>query len=94
MERARFEILDVEGLRRHYARTCRQWADRLRARADEARRIAGERIYRTWLLYLTCSAVAFETSSIGLYQVLMQKHDDRATGDAPRTREDLYGRRA
>ena len=48
----------------------------------------------TWLLYLTCSAVAFETSSIGLYQVLMQKHDDRATGDAPRTREDLYGRRA
>ena len=30
MERARFEILDVEGLRRHYARTCRQWAERLR----------------------------------------------------------------
>jgi hypothetical protein len=50
----------------------------------------GERVYRTWLLYLTCSAVAFETSSIGLYQVLLQKHGDRATGDAPRTREDLY----
>ena len=90
MERAHFEILDVECLRRHYARTCRQWADRLRARADEARRIAGERTYRTWLLYLTCSAVAFETSSIGLYQVLMQKHADRLTGDEPRTREYLY----
>jgi cyclopropane-fatty-acyl-phospholipid synthase len=90
MERARFEILDVECLRQHYARTCRLWAERLRARADEARRIAGERTYRTWLLYLTCSAVAFETSSIGLYQVLMQKHGDRLTGDAPRTRERFY----
>jgi hypothetical protein len=47
-------------------------------------------VYRTWLLYLTCSAVAFETSSIGLYQVLLQKHGDRTRGDAPHTREDLY----
>jgi cyclopropane-fatty-acyl-phospholipid synthase len=90
MERARFEILDVEGLRRHYARTCRHWVERLQARAEEARRLVGERTYRTWLLYLTCSVVAFETSSIGLYQVLMQKHGDRTGGDAPGTREALY----
>ena len=90
MERARFEILDVECLRLHYARTCRHWVERLRANAEEARRLVGERVYRTWLLYLTCSVVAFETSSIGLYQVLMQKHGDRTMGDAPGTREDLY----
>lgn len=90
IERARFEILDVECLRPHYARTCRAWAERLRAQADEARRLVGERVYRTWLLYLTCSAVAFEVSSIGLYQVLMQKHGDRTRGDAPQTREPLY----
>ncbi len=90
MERACFEILDVEGLRLHYARTCRQWVDRLEARAVEARAIAGERVYRTWRLYLTCSAVAFETSSLGLHQVLMGKHGDRTSGDAPRTREALY----
>ena len=90
MERARFEILDAEGLRRHYARTCRHWVERLQARAEEARRLVGERTYRTWLLYLTCSVVAFETSSIGLYQVLMQKHGDRTGGDAPGTRETLY----
>ena len=90
MERARFEILDVESLRQHYARTCRHWVERLEKRADEARRMVGERVYRTWLLYLTCSVVAFETSSIGLYQVLVQKHGDRTRGDAPRTREDLY----
>jgi cyclopropane-fatty-acyl-phospholipid synthase len=92
MERAGLEILDVEGLRLHYARTCRQWVERLRARADEARALAGERTYRTWLLYLTCSAVAFEDGSIGLYQVLLQKHRDPAVGHAPRTREQLYDR--
>ena len=90
MERAHFEVMDVESLRAHYARTCRHWVERLEARADEARAIAGERIYRTWRLYLTCSAVAFETSSIGLYQVLMRKHGDRTGGDAPRTRERWY----
>ena len=65
MERAGWEIMDVEGLRLHYARTCRHWVERLCARADEARALAGERTYRTWLLYLTCSAVAFEGGSLG-----------------------------
>jgi cyclopropane-fatty-acyl-phospholipid synthase len=66
--------------------------ERLLARADEARAIAGERVYRTWLLYLAASAVAVETASIGLYQVLLRKHGDRAGGVAPATREGLYGR--
>ena len=94
IERAGFEIVDVEGLRLHYARTCRQWVERLRERADEARAVAGERTYRTWLLYLTCSVVAFEYGSIGLYQVLSRKHGDPAVGRAPRTREHLYEREA
>src|SRR5438034_4142035 len=66
IERAGFEIVDVEGLRLHYARTCRQWVERLRERADEARAVAGERTYRTWLLYLTCSVVACAGGSSGL----------------------------
>jgi cyclopropane-fatty-acyl-phospholipid synthase len=90
MERARFEILDVENLRLHYARTCRQWAERLMAHADEARALVGERILRTWRLYLTCSAMAFGSGSIGLYQVLLRKHRDPAVDPAPRTREQLY----
>jgi cyclopropane-fatty-acyl-phospholipid synthase len=93
MERAGWEVVDAENLRLHYARTCRHWVDRLRARADEARAIVGERTYRTWLLYLTCSAVAFENGSIGLYQVLVRKQWDRAIGTAPTTREDLYAER-
>ena len=90
IERAGWEIMDVEGLRLHYARTCRHWVERLCARADEARALVGERTYRTWRLYLTCSAVAFENGSLGLYQVLMRKHRDPRTPLAPRTREHLY----
>ena len=52
-------------------------------------RIVGERIYRTWLLYLTCSSVAFAGGSIGLYQVLMRKQWDQSF-TRPTTREDLY----
>jgi cyclopropane-fatty-acyl-phospholipid synthase len=88
-ERAGWEILDVEGLRLHYARTCRQWVERLEARADEARAIVSERVYRIWRLYLTCSAVAFQEGNIGLYQVLMRKQWDRKF-TTPTTREDLY----
>ena len=35
MERARLEILDVESLRLHYARTCRQWVERLHQQLDD-----------------------------------------------------------
>jgi cyclopropane-fatty-acyl-phospholipid synthase len=77
-------------LRLHYARTCRHWVERLVARADEARAIAGERTYRIWRLYLTCAAAAFEAGSIGLHQVLTRKQWDRTGGPAPRTREDIY----
>jgi cyclopropane-fatty-acyl-phospholipid synthase len=90
MERAGLEIMDIEGLRLHYARTCRHWVERLQERASEARALVGERTYRTWLLYLTCSAVAFEAGSIGLYQVLMRKHGDATIDRGPRTREHLY----
>ena len=90
MERAGWEIVDVEALRSHYARTCRQWVERLCARAEEARALVGERTYRTWRLYLTCSAVAFETGSLGLYQVLVRKHRDPLIPSTPRTRVHLY----
>jgi len=74
----------------NYARTCRQWVERLQARADEALAIVGERTYRTWLLYLACSSMAFSGGSIGLYQFLLRKQWDRVGWTEPATREDLY----
>ena len=47
-----FYVHDVENLREHYARTCRLWAERLKARFDEAIAEVGEPKARLWLLYL------------------------------------------
>ena len=89
MERARFEVLDVESLRAHYARTTRQWVERLQANAAKARALVGERVYRTWIAYLAASSMSFTGGSIGLYQVLMRKQWDESWS-RPTTREDLY----
>ena len=40
------EVLDVESLRRHYARTCDAWSDKLEVNRDAAIDLVGERRYR------------------------------------------------
>ncbi len=70
MEQAGFEIIDVEGLRRHYALTLRRWIERLRARKEQAVALVGEPVYRLWYLYMSGSAYYFEQGSLGIYQVL------------------------
>jgi len=90
LERARFEILDVESLRAHYARTTRQWVERLQANAERARALAGERVYRTWITYLAASSVAFAQGSIGLYQVVAARADPAVREAVPTTREAIY----
>ena len=90
LERARFEILDVEGLRAHYARTTRQWVERLQANAARARALVSERIYRTWLTYLAASSVAFTQGSLGLYQVVAARPDPGMREAVPTTREAIY----
>ena len=88
MEDARFEILDVENLRAHYARTCADWTQHLQAEEQAAIALVGTRTYRTWLLYLAASAVAFEEGSIFLHQSLARKNGERVL--QPTNRADLY----
>jgi len=90
LERARFEILDVEGLRLHYARTCRQWAERLIANHEPARALVGERTYRIWVSYLAASSMGFAKGWTGLYQVVGMRPDPAVVGGAPPTREAVY----
>jgi len=86
--RAGFEVLDVENLRPHYARTCRLWVERLLAHEAECCRIAGRAIHRTWVLYLAASALNFEAGKLDVCQVLLAK----TPGSSARhwTREHLY----
>jgi cyclopropane-fatty-acyl-phospholipid synthase len=87
-EHAGFEVLDVENLRRHYARTCRAWVDRLTAHRELCLKTVDPSTWRTWLLYLAGSAVAFEVGSLGLHQVLLAKRGANAA--APTTRDYMY----
>ena len=90
LEQARFEILDVEALRAHYARTTQQWVERLQANAEQARKLVSERVYRTWVAYLAASSVGFTQGGIGLYQVLAARPDPALRQAVPTTREAIY----
>ncbi len=70
MERAGFEVVDVEQLRPHYARTLRHWVRRLDANHDRAVEAVGETDYRIWRAYMAGSAVGFERGDLGVVQVL------------------------
>ena len=89
MERAGFEVHDVEGWRMHYAVTCRIWLERLVHRKDEAVHLVGEEKYRIYTAYLAGCALAFERGTARLFQTLASKTAKRPS-PLPPTRADLY----
>ncbi len=89
MERAGFEVHDVEGWRMHYALTCRMWLDRLVGCKDEAIRLVGEEKYRIYVAYLAGCSLAFERGTARLFQTLASKSAKRPP-PLPPTRADLY----
>ena len=89
MERAGFEIHDVEGLRPHYALTLRHWVQRLEANREAALREVDEPTYRVWRLYMAACALDFEAGTTGIYQILASK-PNRGEWPVPLARADLY----
>ncbi|MDQ1046126.1 cyclopropane-fatty-acyl-phospholipid synthase family protein [Streptomyces sp. V4I2] len=70
LERAGFEVRDVESIREHYALTLRRWVTNLEGEWARAVRLAGAGRARVWRLYMAASALAFEHNRIGVNQVL------------------------
>ncbi|MBN9049125.1 MAG: class I SAM-dependent methyltransferase [Rhizobiales bacterium] len=89
LERHGFEVHDVEGWREHYGRTCRLWHDRLLANKDAAIREVGSVKMRMWLAYFAGCAIAFDRSTVGIFQTLASKKA-RGPSGLPPTRADLY----
>ena len=89
MERAGFEIHDVEGLRPHYALTLRHWVRRLEANREAALREVDEATYRIWRLYMAACALDFESGCTGIYQILASKPNG-GEWPVPLSRGDLY----
>ncbi|MEU9978436.1 cyclopropane-fatty-acyl-phospholipid synthase family protein [Streptomyces sp. NPDC051014] len=70
LERAGFEVRDVESIREHYALTLRRWVANLEADWARAVRLTTPGRARVWRLYMAASALAFERNRIGVNQVL------------------------
>ncbi|MFE6285934.1 class I SAM-dependent methyltransferase [Streptomyces sp. NPDC057877] len=87
LERAGFEVRDVESIREHYALTLRQWVTNLTADWPRATRLTSPGRARVWLLYMAASALAFEHNRIGVNQVLAVRTPDSGDSGLPlRTR--------
>ncbi|MEV0640078.1 cyclopropane-fatty-acyl-phospholipid synthase family protein [Streptomyces sp. NPDC050619] len=70
LERAGFEVRDVESIREHYALTLRRWVANLEAGWARAVQLTSPGRARVWRLYMAASALAFEHNRIGVNQVL------------------------
>ena len=70
LERAGFEVRDVESIREHYALTLRGWVANLESGWSRAVALTGPGRARVWQLYMAASALAFERNRIGVNQVL------------------------
>ncbi|MFD4526308.1 class I SAM-dependent methyltransferase [Streptomyces sp. NPDC058470] len=70
LERAGFEVRDVESIREHYALTLRRWVANLEAQWGRAVRLTSPGRARVWRLYMAASALAFERNRISVNQVL------------------------
>jgi cyclopropane-fatty-acyl-phospholipid synthase len=77
MARSGLELLDVENLRPHYARTLWAWSEALEASLDRARAITSDASVRAYRLYLAGSAMCFERGWLSLYQMLAARPDGR-----------------
>ena len=88
---AGLEVMDVETLRLHYARTLHRWSERLEANLDRARALAGEKRARIWRTYLAGCAHAFERGWVSIQQVLAVKSDDPKRNPLPWTRDYMVG---
>jgi cyclopropane-fatty-acyl-phospholipid synthase len=87
---AGLEMLDVENLRPHYARTLWAWSDQLESRLAQARSVVSERVLRAYRLYLAGSAMCFEQGWISLHQMLVARPSGDVSAGALRGAQSVF----
>jgi cyclopropane-fatty-acyl-phospholipid synthase len=68
-----FDVVSVRNDPDHYARTCRAWLDRLRARRERAAELVGERVVTDYERYLRAAIGAFDRRHLGLLRIVFQR---------------------
>jgi cyclopropane-fatty-acyl-phospholipid synthase len=75
IENAGFEVIDVQAMREHYARTIRAWLDNFEANLPEITKLLTAEQVRVWRLYLAGGALAFDEGRMGVDQILAVRPD-------------------
>ncbi|GAA2283565.1 cyclopropane-fatty-acyl-phospholipid synthase [Streptomyces ruber] len=83
LERAGFEVRDVESIREHYGLTLRRWVANLEGGWDRAVRLTSPGRARVWRLYMAASALSFERNRIGVNQVLAVRTPESGASGMP-----------
>ncbi len=83
LERAGFEVRDVESLREHYDLPLRRWVANLEADWARAVQLTSPGRARVWKLYMAASALAFERNRIGVNQVLAVRTPESGDSGMP-----------
>ena len=86
MQRAGFEVRDVESLREHYSRTLHHWVANLEEHWDEAVALVGLPRANIWRLYMAASANGFDDGGLAVHQVLGVVPDPAGRSGMPATR--------
>ncbi|MCO6056058.1 C17 cyclopropane fatty acid synthase CfaB [Pseudomonas sp. MOB-449] len=90
LSQAGMEVVDVESLRLHYARTLECWSANLEANLAKASRLVPEQALRIWRLYLAGCSHAFQKGWINLHQILATKPHANGSHELPWSRRDIY----
>ncbi|RFA27246.1 cyclopropane-fatty-acyl-phospholipid synthase [Alkalilimnicola ehrlichii] len=67
-----FEVQAVYNARIDYARTCEEWARRLRVRRNDAVRLVGENVVERYERYLALTALGCRLSKLSLLRVILR----------------------
>ncbi|MDQ8038600.1 MAG: class I SAM-dependent methyltransferase [Pedobacter sp.] len=87
---AGLEVVDVESLRRHYARTLEFWSRNLEAKREKAASLVDAKSLRIWRLYLAGCAYGFQQGWVNLHQILATRPHADGHLELPWTRHDIY----
>jgi len=75
---ADLSVLDVENLKRHYARTLQHWLTNFQSVIDQVVVLRGEAFARMWSLYLHGSEAGFRVGDLQLWQTVLAKDHQHA----------------
>ncbi len=86
MQRAGFEVRDIESLREHYSRTLHHWVANLEEQWEQAVALVGLPRANIWRLYMAASANGFDDGGLAVHQVLGVVPDPAGRSGMPATR--------